>query len=483
MINTAQIEINKNKSLNIKLLTFIRLGVFFVGVLEFIFLSTVNKVSPHFELLPYLPLSFGFASLIFMPIYYYHRGGISLKILYTVIVLRYLVLPALLIKVGYSPFFSFASVESYRYATLIMILELFIACIVIKYTWKSCWAKATKIKSIQRSNYYNNRYFPFGFLFALGLIIISIARGSVFQRMGFLVLSEKYEVIDIYSLDLYGEVAILIAKSLLFIYITLWCLKKYKINNKNIYVVIALTAGFVNISIYFGYNRAAVFQTALATIFILLDAFPEKRKMLSATLIPIMASILISMILIKQFNTSIYESKGDVTNLEETVHTLEAYINGPSGIANSIEAVQAFGIYVTPMTFLNDLLDNIFFFKFPGLMDYVNKSDTTVAYFNKYLFNVSGPMLPLSGQALFYGGIFGVLVANFLAYYLIIKFEILYRIESRITWKYFYLSISIVFALAMCYCFSTIIWSISKYALLLGIVFWLNDRLMLKSKK
>ncbi len=141
-----------------------------------------------------LPLTFTACCVFFRRIIPYHRGGFGMKVLYSVIVVRYLVIPFLTCYVG-SFSSSLYSADAYTYGILIQIVELVVTCVAVKFyflkTYKKCNVNYhNKAKRLEYDSLTLGGIFVL--LFTL-FVIYSRGLGNLLNSMRFLVLSEGIE--------------------------------------------------------------------------------------------------------------------------------------------------------------------------------------------------------------------------------------------------------------------------------------------------
>jgi hypothetical protein len=463
-----------------------------VGLIAMLFVGLNPQPREGLEFLWLLPLSFAICLLLFSKIIDCHKGGVGLKILYVIIIIRYIVSPVLITvtKEVTGSLWIFPSSDGYHFAIAISIVELFVCCITIKYFWEKCYKNIrVTVESNNKSN--QNISLTFGGLLIISiLMIIILSRGleGVLSSFGFLMLKGKYTVEYV---DNYAVVTIQVLKSFIFICIVSWAFKKYQKKNNILWMLVACVAAFFNVTTYFGYNRSLIFQTAAASIFTLYAAFPKMKKTITLMIVPVVVAVLYSLITIKQFGLSAQSvSLFNLASLKNWSNTIESYVNGMWPLASSFDAANALRYKMTLFTVLRDITDNFFLFKVPGFM-WVNNglSDitSTVQLYNTYTFPATGSMIPLAGQMWFYGGFilgpFLTIAANVLVIYLLVKFEIISKLQKNIQTTFLYSWLASLFGLIMCYCLITLWWSMSKFAFFLIIVFWINNKFSVTHKK
>ncbi len=437
-----------------------------------------------------VPMAFAACSLLFWQIIDYARAGVGLKVLYAIIVVRYLVSPALIASTGgrVGSLMVAASASGYRFAIAVTVAELVICCLTISLSWprvtRRLAARPPKPATLrqQRSGLTIG-----GLLLATALALVIQHRGleRVTASFGFLMLTTKYtsEPVDSFSVT-----AIQVMKSFLFVGIAVWCHRNYQVKKNPLWFVAAALVAVVNVSTYFGYNRSIILQTAIATIVTLVYLFPTLRRYVIAALVPVSAAVLYSLITLKQFGVSATSGQlGSRLSLDKLSNTFETYVNGPWPLATAYDAATAMSGHVGVLTVVRSYTDNFFLFKVPGFTvpnNLLNGVPSVVNLYQAFTWPARGAMLPMSGEMWFYGGrILGpafIVLGNALAFYLLIQVEVRSRYALGAQNRFLYSWLAALFGLAMCYCLITIWWSFSKFAFFLIIVFWINNRVVLR---
>ena len=435
-----------------------------------------------------VPVSFAVCSLVFWHIIDYHKGGVGLKVLYAIIIVRYLAVPALIAATdgSVSPLMVGASADGYRFSTVVTVAELFICCTTISVAWPrisrrlaSTPPKPTTVRQ-QRSALTIG-----GALLVAVLILIIWHRGldRVTSTMGFLMLTSRYSA---GSVDSFSVTAVQVMKSFVFVGVAVWCQRNYRVNKNPLWFLVAAAIALVNVATYFGYNRSLILQTAIATIATLVYLFPTLRRYVVVALVPVSGAVLYSLITLKQFGVSATSGQvGSQISLDKLSNTFETYVNGPWPLATAYDAANAMSGRAGLLTVVRSYTDNFFLFKVPGFTmpnQLLSGTPSAVDLYQMYTWPAQGAMLPLSGEMWLYGGrLLGpllVIAGNAFAFYLLVQVEVRSRYALGAQNRFVYSWMAALFGLAMCYCLITIWWSFSKFAFFLIIVFWFNNRVV-----
>jgi len=446
-------------------------------------LLNYNNLRNGLEMLFLLPFFFGLLSVYLLRIY--QEGGIGLKTFFIILCIRYLLVP-LLISLTNGEFNTLpvsmpminASSIGYQYAVFVSIIELIISAAFINYFVHKLRSRLTKRKEILSIKTSNLGLSFFGFIALTILVILLFTRdiSKLMSTFSFLTIEDKY--IDAVS-DPFGILISLTIKMFAFILITTYCYKLYLVKRNPIWVLISIAIAFVNMSIYFGYNRSFVLQTGIVTIYVLYTTYPKYRRMFILGLAPAGILIMLSMIFIKQFGVSYFETTlSDQLNLSQISNTIECYVGGPWSLASGFDA--AINASFQPVeTFIKDFILNFFVFYLPGFEWVLNIfPDIVSSTITHNVYTYSFQMLPLAANTLFYGGIIMGIPISISMYCIILKILVLFDYRSMksidIGNKYIYSLIAILLSFVMCYTWVTLIWSFSKNILWIVLLLFIN---------
>ncbi|WP_411334066.1 hypothetical protein ACK1LH_19590 [Metabacillus indicus] len=439
-----------------------------------------------------LPAVFGICIQVFNRFYMYSRGGIALKIFFLIMFIRYDILPLMIALTNgrYNtlpitmPMIN-VSYNGYVFAIIMSIIELIVCFAAISYYSKKMEAiKTINVLDEKKSNMGMSAFGLIGF-FAFLVVLSTRDLQQVLSTVTFFTMEEKYENP---STDAFGILAIQVIKMFMFMMLTVLFYKKYTKSNNVLWVLLAIIVGFLNMSIFFGYNRSFVLQTAIATIYVLYAVFPRYRKLMVGGLIPITALIMISMIYIKQFGVSYTESSQNEMNLAQLSNTIESYVGGPWSLASGYDSYYAHGQSLPFSTFIKDFILNCFISYLPGFEFILNIFPNTISSpIVHQMHTNSYQMLPLSATSLFYGGIFlGPLISIFF-YVILMKMLVIFDYKSKLTKdfskKYLYTMIAVLLSFTMCYTWVTLLWSFTKNMLFISLLVMMNEIHMVRNGK
>lgn len=442
-----------------------------------------SKATPRngLELLFIVPLFFAFCILAFgKTILPYQEKGIGLKIYYTIILVRYLIQPFLIILSNghLNNRMPEAREDSYPVAILIYGIELFIACIVIK-QWFPIYVRKYKKEYIAKKQIPLNSYGK-NVLIVFSLFLL-IRFNSWMPGLKILGLKEPISTIAVvFDATIFNCLKV-------FVFIFLLIEAKKHSNNKinfQIYFGLAFIAAIFNFISYFGSNRSFIYETAIATITILIAIYPQYKKKILVVLLPLSLAIMIISYVNKQFskeNASTFQSQDSKV---VTSNIVEEYANGFWTVARSYQASIGISSKTSLEAFIKDFSDGV-----SGLADLpgfktINESLSDLRS-SSDVFKDSlkqrddrGQMLSLSGGFLIIGGdLLGwpfLIIGNYLMIMLLVKMDVASKFIKDLYYKYMYIWMSILMGLVHCYCLQTIVFCWSKFILFYWIVLFVN---------
>jgi hypothetical protein len=452
-----------------------------VAFIESYFIFSNAAPREGLEFMFIVPLFFAFCILVFgKKILPYQENGIGLKIYYTIILVRYLIQPFLIILSNgqLNSRMPLAKQDSYPVAILIYCLELFIACIVIK-QWFPIYIRKYQREYRSKKQISLNAYGK-NVLIVFSLFLL-IRFNSWMPGLKILGLKEAFSsVAVVFEATIFNCLKV-------FVFIFLLIEAKKHINNKTnfqIYFGLAFIAAIFNFISYFGSNRSFIYETAITTIVILIYSYPQFKRKILASILPLALVMMLFSYVNKQFatdNVATFESQDNATVMSNIV---EEYANGLWTVARSYQASIGISPNTSSEAFIKDFSDGI-----SGLSDLpgfksINESLSGLRS-SSDVFKDSlkqrddrGQMLSLSGGFLIIGGdLLGwpfLILGNYLMIMLLVKMDVASKIIKDLYYKYMYIWMSILMGLVHCYCLQTIIFCWSKFILFYWIVLFVN---------
>ena len=415
------------------------------------------------ELLFTLPLTLCLCMLAFPNLLTYQRDGWGLKAFYTVILVRYLLIPLVTVMEGkfatgglscYS-LFRFSDPISYSYAIISMDIELLTSLYVINRYYLRDYEKHNS--KTRGSEFVSLR--PLGVCVSLFFLWLMFARGGVesFIRMGIVTEALEKEI----QTDHHGIDVMIIKPLMGFLVITVsgYFGNLHKKNRSFFNVIIPLVVAFCSCILIVGNNRMQMVYLALCAISVLIAAFPTYKRLVTSILLPTMIVIIVSFTLFKQFGIVVGQDSVSTAESDDWVTGLTAYACGPENTAHTFDNQIARGHNETFDTFLSDIITYNTTTSLPGLSilrSYVKSTPMTFDY------AVDGTeMVSTAGLCAFYGhGFWGGLLLVFVNYFVIARllayFEVRSKVSSDLASIYIYNWCAILFGISMCYCTLTL---------------------------
>lgn len=406
-----------------------------------------------------LPLSFTICCAFFRNILPYHRGGFGLKVLYSVILVRYVVIPVVTCVTGSYSSLGIYSDSAYSYGIFMQVLELFVTCIVIKSYFLRVYTKCNKrYKSSNKKHYYDTLSLG-GIIVILFSLYVINSRGwdTLLTSMRFLILSERLEEDELYGYDIWMAHTLM---AFLVIVITA-IFQKREDQKKSIFnIIIPLVVTFFSCALSFGNNRMTTVYYAISALAILLMTFPHRKAIVTGTIIPTFLVVIVSFTMIKQYNYDVTSGTDSGLDDDDLVVTLSAYVSTTQNTAKAYDMYTLNGSEMTAGSVVADFVNGIMILKLPMFISITKpilKIPTSIK-----LASTSTEVVPMSGQALFYGGhIFGWLLDVLffiILIYLLLLTDCYSKLEKRLGNKYLLTWISVTFGMVMTYNLS-IIWA------------------------
>ncbi|MCC4923779.1 hypothetical protein [Flavobacterium chungbukense] len=469
---------------------YITIGLALLGIIESYYIYNQPIARKGLELLFLIPLFFTVCVSIYgSAILRYHKQGIGLKIYYSIVAVRYIIQPFLItLSEGKLNFrMPEAKADSYDVAVLIYGIELFIACIAIK-KWFPVYIKKYRKKDISHRqlplNSYGKRVLIVYFLFLL------VRFNSWMPGLNILALKESVsKAAVVFDATIFNSIKI-------FIFILLLAEAKKYARNKagfQLYFGLGVIAAIFNFISYFGSNRSLIYETAIATIAILIVSYPQLKTKILAILLPFAIVIMVLSYANKQFaedNAGTLES-GDSSVVVSNF--IEEYANGLWTVARSYQASIGISATKSNEALIKDFSDGLSGLSdLPGFNTISNslkelRSSSDVFKDSLKQRDDRGQMLSLSGGFLIIGGnLLGwpvLILGNYIMIMLLVRMEAASKIVQDLYYRYMYIWMSILMGLVHCYCLQTIIFCWSKYILFYWLVLRVNRMGLLKPNK
>jgi hypothetical protein len=404
---------------------FFILGLVCTGIIAFL-----NVVADGLTGLFLLPLSFSIAVVFSNNTLGYAKDSFGLLILYSLIILRYLVSPVLIALSGTLVPNVSTSAMGLQFAIFIMIVELFVVVTAINSTWKP-----VSTMSLRKSGT-EFRLTLFGAIACLFLGAVLLYRGTLQNVMAHLTFGNNYIYADDSELKTYDMSTFLLLKSFLFIAIVAWVFQKYKKTNfrldKIVFMVAAILAAVGNSMIYQASNRATMVMGTLASVSVLSYCFGKTF----GRFIPIIIVSLTVFVWTLFANGTLGVKEGESLRdkddyISEISRVAELYSNGVSIEAHAFDMFDVITMRMDIATHISELVNSNNIFTLPGLWFVKEAVDTTPSMqrlFNETLDKGSAFILPNGGVAIYCGGkYFGLIFDIFFHWLMVYAIYFIYK--------------------------------------------------------
>lgn len=450
-------------------------------------IATIYVAIASFSALPaplfLLPLSFTICCCIFRNIIPYHRGGYGLKVLYTVFIVRYLVIPILTCSNNlYSELTKYSS-EGLCYGVIIQVVELIVTCIVIKHSFIKIYNKCASKYTLSSNRHYYDDLSIGGLLVILFSIYVIASRGldKILESMRFLVISQSIEEEALYGYDIW------VIHTLMAFLVIVMCGTFQRKEDKKPSVtnaLIPLLFAFLSCSLSFGNNRMTSVYYAVSALSVLFMAFPKRKYLITSIVLPTAVIVIVSFTMMKQFGFDVTSGGNAGVGDDDLVTTLSAYVSTTQNVAKAYDMYVSFGNKWSIDCFFSGFFNGIVILQLPlfqNIFHSILSVPTTIS-----LASTGTEVVPMAGQTLFYGGYFFGWVLDIIFFIVLVRFLIITdsysKLEKRVGNKYLYTWISLTFGMAMTYNLS-IIWNSLNYTPFFTIVaLWVNRTFRIKKQ-
>ncbi len=370
-----------------------------------------NQIGDVYGLIVILPITYGFVFLFMLYPSIIKNKSYTTTLFTFACALRYVLHP-LLVSIypnyGFSGFHN-SDVNSISFAILLMTYELIVCSSMLTYFV----SKSKKTDKIKKDRYIG---FPDGngiiLVFIVIALIITIISPSVFSKLNFFMLKSntgnRISSVNSSTIEYITRQIFQIGRLALYIVIVVLCKNKFKVNQKKIYINIALFASILNLGIIIGEARSGQVQFAFAAAYLLSQCFPKQSKRIIRVILLTAGLIIVFMTIYKHFYAFKYDSylttiSNSKLDMHEVVKTSEVYLLGPLSVSSAMllkKSTIRFGLERLLYDFARS---------FMGLNFIAKKIDmqTTTIIYNLFVTNGNannGYLLPITAQGYLYFG-------------------------------------------------------------------------------
>jgi len=364
--------------------------------------------------------------------------GIGYQVLNIIWIIRYCLTPVLIRISDYQfKYYNNITSNDMNIALIVMILEMIIFIFSCNLIYRRLLRKSRISKLPRNMNNIileNNKTFKsvsatvIGIMFLL-LILVLVLDPNAITGFNF-ILSDNFQGIGNASLG----ISVLIV-SWTKITITVFLIAMFGVKDNTLHnplnfwcsIIIVL----ISISIFNGTSRNEVLIESLAYVYMLTQLFPKYRKRTIIICIGGLFSILLSMTIVRFFNTTNINEGLSNFNISNVIVLLNSYFAGQQNIAIGVINLRLFFGEYHILTIVKDLFTNTIL-----LSNYVSKLDglSTVEMFNFTIYGHSlwaDQISPTITQAIGLFNIFSIFIPFILVYF-IFKMDIISKNTSNI---------------------------------------------------
>ncbi len=374
---------------------------FIIGLLN------IPNIKTGYEAVAFMPIIYMFIFLLSINFITKTDYKITATVFFAFQWIRFCLMPAIIAIAGENCENNgiSVSVSHLRLATVLISLEFIVSSIFLWFMAR----KKIKIREKTRLHLSGSTfaYFLFGIL-AVFIFLYNLRRGV--RLVNFLVIPAGSEerlgdIVD--TSTVIARQIFLLATMIAFLVVTNYCVKRYNLTQKQKYFYISIIVALLNVCIIIGERRSAQIYTAFCCCYVLILAYPYKKKKILFWVCGTAGIVIIFMSIYKVFNAFAYASYEEaMNNAEFTIggfsQTLQSYFLGPQNVALAIRFAKSshLNLFNLIFDFCRSTVPISFLFKNSGV--------TTSVMFNNYLYHGaqdSGHLLSSVGYGYIYGGI------------------------------------------------------------------------------
>lgn len=403
-----------------------------------------------------LPLSLGVFLMIFKYRILNFKGSIVLALLLIQAIIRYIIIPVLM---------SFEVVDFtnqgisfyHNEAILLMIVELFVIFLALSISSK----KHIKIDIL------NNKGFVILPIKASFLFFILIGFAYIYTTGYFAKVNLIWRLSDFIEnkgeLEETGSLAGVLfypLRMLLSLYVISVIFNKVTNKRKQLIYLFAVI-GFNSLFIV-GTSRFSIIWTILPLLLVIVSIFPYQRKAINIGFLGLII-IVLSITTINKFSHVAESSSSQLVS----TNTLNAYFSGPGNESLGLDLYYSKSDWERFNFLFSDLFQNV-----PGLVRYTNDNYKTNVHYNEAVYGHrlwADQIVPLSLNGMIHFGAIGPLVYPFIFVLISSFFERKYIKARYIGYKLVYITIAISFALVFTLNIGSIMASLFRNLLFLGV--------------
>lgn len=393
-----------------------------------------------------LPLTFALTCAFGGQYISYCRKSVGGLTLLLIMVLRYVITPVLIcLSNSVVPGLNVSS-AGFRWAILMMIIELITIVMASNYYWPRAIEKANTLPPIENNSQQSYKLSVFGILFLLAAAALLLTRGHLENVISHLSVwntaSTAKDELYTYDFNAFIIIRTVVCISL----ITAFGKKAQKVKFDIGLFVISCAVAAINIILYSYNERATLVETTIATLFVLLYFFPKYRKPLF-----IMTGIVMVILIGENFIGGTvrvgYGNQSDSTYVFRQLSNMsELYSNNVSteGFAyDHFEQIRSSMSLATPFS---EIVHYLQFTSLPGFRlfrELFSGVPTTFSLFMDALFG-KGFILSNAGWSYYYGSfVFGWII-DIIIHVIFVKLIIYFYLKRQMKQDVWVIYISVI---------------------------------------
>lgn len=238
----------------------------------------------------------------------------------------------------------------------------------------------------------------------------------------------------------------------------------------------------------FGNNRTMIVYYAICGLTVLLKAFPEKKKLFYSIVGPAFLLVVISFTLLKQFHIDLSGTSGmetmrtDVFGIQQY---LTSYLCGTESIAKCYHIYSETGNKMQLFTLFSDIANKTSILGLPGLNRIVQLFKNIPTSYSLAMYWVE--IVPIVGQAIFYGGYvigpFIDVIAYIVVIRLLVRCEVKGKLANEIESAYLFTWLAGIFSFCMCRSLAVMYANCSYIPFYLSIALMINKYIRIRRRK
>ena len=364
-------------------------------------------------------------------------------------------------------------------------MELLVSCGVIKYSYGRMYIKE------RRNN--QNKHAYFNKMSLGGLIVLACAVGIVairgvnrmLSKMRFGLITEAMDEESMYGYDIWLAQTMM---AFLVIMVVEFFSEREERKPGIANCIIPVITVVLTCLCTFGNNRTTIVYYAICGLMILLKAFPERKKLFYSIVGPSFLLVLVSFTLLKQFHIDLSGTSGMKTMRTDNSSIqqyLTSYLCGTESIAKCYYLYSITGNQMQLLTLFSDIAHKTSILGLPGLDRIVQLFKNVPTSYSLAMYWVE--IVPIVGQAIFYGGyVMGPyidLIAYVVVIRLLVRCEVKGKLSNEIESAYLFTWLAGIFSFCMCRSLAVMYANCSYIPFYLSIALMVNKYLRIRRRK